>query len=45
MLTANSKTEVGMGEDVRDVPVYEKLPGLKADDFIGGNAAVRTADP
>lgn len=37
--------EVGMGENVRDIPVDEELSWLKPYDFVGRHAAVGTPDP
>jgi len=37
--------QIGMDHDVGDVPVDEQLPGEQPDDLVGGNPAVRAADP
>ena len=34
-----------MDDEVRDVAVHEHLAGREPDDLIGGDAAVRAADP
>jgi hypothetical protein len=37
--------EVGVDDDVRHVPVHEKLTRGESHKFLGGNTAVGTADP
>jgi hypothetical protein len=32
-------------DDIADIAVHEHLAGIEADDVVGGNAAVRTAEP
>ena len=34
-----------MDHHIGDIPVNEHIPGLGSDDLVGGNAAVRAADP
>jgi len=37
--------EVGVNDDVGDIAMHEHLAGEKADDLVGGNAAIGAADP
>ena len=37
--------EIGVHDDVGDIAVDEQFAGRQADDLVGGNAAVRAADP
>ena len=37
--------QVGVHDQVRDIPMDEQFSGRQADNLIGGNAAVGTADP
>jgi hypothetical protein len=37
--------EVGMHDQVGDIPVNEELARKKADDLVCGHAAIRAADP
>jgi hypothetical protein len=37
--------EVGMDDEIGDIAVDEEFPGQKADDLIGGDAAIGAADP
>ena len=36
--------EIGVRDDIRDIPVDEDLACFQAHDFIGGDAAVAAAD-
>jgi len=37
--------EIGMHHDIRNVAVHEQFTRRKADDLVGGDTAVGTADP
>ncbi len=45
VLQHGESVQVGGVNDVRHVAMNENLAGEQAGDFVGGNAAIRTADP
>ena len=45
VLDGGEAVEIGQGDDVCDVAVDKDLARLQADDFAGGNPAVRASDP
>jgi len=45
VLNDREAIEVGVNDDVGDIAMHEHLAGEKADDLVGGNAAIGAADP
>jgi hypothetical protein len=45
VLQYREAVEITVNNDIRDIAVDEELAGCEADDFIGGDATVRTPDP
>ena len=45
LLDHGEAVRIGVDDDVGEIAVDEDLAGEKADDFVGGNAAVRATNP